>query len=224
MPPPIPTPLSLTLILAATPSLGIGKNGALPWPMLKKEMAYFARVTKRVPPAPPSSHSTPDAPKRVNAVIMGRKTWESIPLKLRPLKDRLNVVLTRDAEKVESGVGVAGPVVFSDIMQAISYLRSEDVASKGVQVERAFVIGGASVYEQALELPETDKVLLTKIMQEYECDTHFSVDLDREKSWRVASRERLQEFVGEEVQEGGLEEQGVGFEFFLYEKVKEGVE
>jgi dihydrofolate reductase len=220
MPPPIPKPLSLTLILAATPSLGIGKNGALPWPMLKKEMAYFARVTKRVPPAQPSQ-STPDALKRVNAVIMGRKTWESIPPKLRPLKDRLNVVLTKDVAKVECGAG--GPVVFSDITQAISYLRSEDVATKGVQVERAFVIGGASVYSQALELPETDKVLLTKITQEFECDSHFSLDLDEEKSWRLATRERLQEYVGEEIQEGGIEEQGVGFEFLLYEKVDESV-
>lgn len=194
--------------------------------MLKKEMGYFARVTKRVPPpAQPShdstSHSTPDACRRINAVIMGRKTWESIPPKLRPLKDRLNVVLTRHVENVECGGG--GPVVFSDIKQAIAYLRSEDVAREGVQVERAFVIGGASVYEQALELPETDKVLLTKIAQEYECDSHFSVDLDGDKSWRLASRERLQEFVGEEIEEGGIEEKGVGFEFLLYEKVEEDV-
>lgn len=51
-------PLELTLVLAATRDMGIGLNGALPWTGLKKEMAYFARVTKRLPPHvsfPPSS-------------------------------------------------------------------------------------------------------------------------------------------------------------------------
>ncbi len=43
-------PLDLTLVLAATRDMGIGLNGTLPWTGLKKEMAYFARVTKRLPP------------------------------------------------------------------------------------------------------------------------------------------------------------------------------
>ena len=43
-------PLELTLVLAATRDMGIGLNGSLPWTGLKKEMAYFARVTKRLPP------------------------------------------------------------------------------------------------------------------------------------------------------------------------------
>ncbi len=49
-------PLDLTLVLAATRDMGIGLNGTLPWTGLKKEMAYFARVTKRLPPqvAPPA--------------------------------------------------------------------------------------------------------------------------------------------------------------------------
>lgn len=71
----------LTLIVACTASNGIGKNGNLPW-RLSKEMGYFARVTTSTP-----------ANKR-NAVIMGRKTWESIPDKFRPLKERINIVVT----------------------------------------------------------------------------------------------------------------------------------
>jgi len=49
MPP--PPPLELTLVLAATRDMGIGLNGTLPWTGLKREMAYFARVTKRLPPS-----------------------------------------------------------------------------------------------------------------------------------------------------------------------------
>jgi dihydrofolate reductase len=189
--------------------------------MLKKEMGYFARVTKRVP-TPTAQGQNPASPKRVNAVIMGRKTWESIPPNLRPLKDRLNVVLTRDVQKLEAGTGTspAGPVVFEHMRKAIDYLRSEDLERNGIRIERAFVIGGASVYEQALGLKECDKVLLTKIKREYECDTFFPVDLDGEGGWKLASRERLQEFVGEDV-EVEVEEKEVKFEFLLYEKGNE---
>ncbi|OAQ89290.1 dihydrofolate reductase [Purpureocillium lilacinum] len=82
-------PLELTLIVAATRNMGIGAHGTMPWTGLRKEMQYFARVTTRLPPQAPAG--------AVNAVIMGRKTWDSIPPKFRPLKDRLNIVITRSA-------------------------------------------------------------------------------------------------------------------------------
>ncbi|KZV95636.1 hypothetical protein EXIGLDRAFT_735037 [Exidia glandulosa HHB12029] len=78
--------MSLTLIVAATTSNGIGHSGKLPW-KLAREMAYFKRVTSG---APTGSR---------NVVLMGRNTWESIPPRFRPLAERINVVLsTRDAE------------------------------------------------------------------------------------------------------------------------------
>lgn len=73
----------LTLIVAATASNGIGHSSHLPW-RLPLEMAYFARVTSNA------------AEGKKNAVVMGRKTWESIPPKYRPLKDRVNVVISRN--------------------------------------------------------------------------------------------------------------------------------
>jgi dihydrofolate reductase len=73
----------LTLIAAATQSSGIGLKSDLPW-RLRKEMAYFTRVTSE---APEGSH---------NAVIMGRKSWECIPDKYRPLPHRANVVITHN--------------------------------------------------------------------------------------------------------------------------------
>ena len=73
----------LTLVVAATYTNGIGQGSRLPW-RLPSEMAYFARVTKAAPP------------EYANAVIMGRKTWESIPKSRRPLVDRANVVITHN--------------------------------------------------------------------------------------------------------------------------------
>ena len=79
------TMTKLTLIVAATTSNGIGHSSRLPW-RLPHEMAYFAHVTSNAPEG------------KKNVVIMGRKTWESIPPKFRPLKDRLNVVISRDRD------------------------------------------------------------------------------------------------------------------------------
>lgn len=75
--------LPLTLIVAATPSNAIGRNSTLPW-RLSQEMAYFARVTKGE-----------EGSSKRNAVIMGRKSWEGIPAKFRPLPGRTNVVVSR---------------------------------------------------------------------------------------------------------------------------------
>jgi hypothetical protein len=75
----------LTIIVAATKSTGIGVKEHLPW-RLSKELVYFARVTSN---APEGSQ---------NAVVMGRRTWESIPVKFRPLRRRANVVISRNED------------------------------------------------------------------------------------------------------------------------------
>ena len=97
--------LTFQLVVAATRKLGIGKHGSMPW-KLPGDMAYFKELTSK----------TADSSKQ-NAVIMGRKTWESIPLKFRPLPGRINVVLTRNAAGHEnssalsnSGAKVPQPV------------------------------------------------------------------------------------------------------------------
>ncbi|RMZ67829.1 dihydrofolate reductase [Pyrenophora seminiperda CCB06] len=215
-----PKPPALTLILAATPNLGIGNGGGLPWPQLKKEIGFFARVTKRTTPSPSSNEA-----KKINAVLMGRKTWESIPPKYRPLKDRLNVVITTNPEdfskKLDKKTNVEGPMVCSGIMDAMSQLERQDtssLASSNLELDKIFVIGGASIYKTALELPQTKRVLLTKIHKDFECDTFFPVNLEETTIWKNASREEVQDFTGEEIQEGGLEEQGVKFEFCMYER------
>lgn len=73
----------LTIIVAATKANGIGINNSLPW-HLPKDMKYFSQVTSNA------------ADGQQNAVIMGRKTWESIPKKHRPLSNRYNIVLSRN--------------------------------------------------------------------------------------------------------------------------------
>lgn len=78
----------MNLIAAVDANYGIGKSNDLPW-RLPKEYAHFVRETTR------TKH-----PDRVNAVIMGRRCWESIPEKFRPLRNRVNVILSRSMAPV----------------------------------------------------------------------------------------------------------------------------
>lgn len=155
---------------------------------------------------------------------MGRKTWDSIPPKFRPLKDRLNIVITRSTpaaapSSLSSSSAIPGDsatqeVRVSSIEQALQYAQAHSVG-------RVFVMGGAQIYNAALQLPTTRRILLTSIDKEFECDTTFPLDLSGEKSglWQRKSREELQEWTGQEVNEGGQEEAGIQYEFQMWEKV-----
>lgn len=196
----MPPPLDLTLVLAATRDMGIGRNGTLPWTGLKKEMAYFARVTKRLPPSSIPAVSQPPAQKVQNAVIMGRKTWESIPERFRPLPGRLNVVVSRSwgtpptaggKVRVEPGKdGKDGVVVAGSLEDAVDFLKrvrdeEEDAEARkelGLGgLGRVFVIGGAQIYGAALGLREARRILLTRVRSEFECDTFFPLKLGEEE-------------------------------------------
>ncbi|KAL7809938.1 dihydrofolate reductase-like domain-containing protein [Trichoderma gracile] len=210
----------LTLIVAATRSMGIGFQGTMPWKGLKREMQYFARVTTRVP-------ASSQAPQ--NAVIMGRKTWDSIPPKFRPLKNRLNIVITRSAtpshpppSSPSSPSSQASAEIRVPSVEAALQYAHEASAGTGARV---FVMGGAQIYEAALRHPAAKRVLLTRIDAEFDCDVFFPLDLRADgsgeaaaKGWRKRSREELERWTGEEVEEGGQEEAGIKYEFEMWER------
>ncbi|KAI2470407.1 dihydrofolate reductase-like domain-containing protein [Annulohypoxylon bovei var. microspora] len=215
-PPPEMLHPELTLIVAATRNMGIGLNGTLPWTGLKKEMAYFARVTKRSSPS-----SSPTSTTTTNAVIMGRKTWDSIPPKFRPLKGRLNIVVSRShsasssSSQQQEAQAVEGPVRVNSLDDALAYLKFASGTGK------AFVIGGAQIYDAALKLPAARRVLLTRIQSpEFECDTVFPLELDGKTTsgWVRRSKEELDAWTGETVAEGVQEENGTQYEFQLWER------
>mmetsp|Transcript_24526 Transcript_24526/g.76661 ORF Transcript_24526/g.76661 Transcript_24526/m.76661 type:complete len:520 (+) Transcript_24526:446-2005(+) len=131
----------LTCIVAATTLLGIGKDGALPW-RLKGDMAYFKRVTQDAPPG------------RQNSVIMGRKTWLSIPPKFRPLPGRRNVVLSRKPDAREA---LALP---PDVACCASL---DDAVAALADAPAIFVIGGGEIYEAAVRDPRCTRVLMTRV-------------------------------------------------------------
>ncbi|KAK3902356.1 dihydrofolate reductase-like domain-containing protein [Staphylotrichum tortipilum] len=215
MRPPLPLLPELTLIVAATQTMGIGRAGTLPWTGLRKEMAYFARVTKRVPAATlptggVSGDGTGGGSAAVqNAVVMGRKTWESIPPRFRPLAGRTNVVISRSGSTPQALLAPSLPTA----------LHSLTTPALSPALGRVFIIGGAQIYASALELAQAKRVLLTRVLTEFECDTFFPVELkEGGGEWRRCGVEEMDAWVGEVVPRGKQEEGGVEYVFEMWER------
>lgn len=141
--------MKFSLVAAVDEKMGIGINNSLPW-RLKGDLKYFSEVT------------TGSAPEKINAVIMGRKTWDSLPEAHRPLKGRLNAVLSRNKFNLPDGV-----LAFNSLESALDNL------SLNKKVDQVFVIGGASVFQQAILHNDCQKIFLTEILQTFDCDTFF---------------------------------------------------
>jgi dihydrofolate reductase len=142
----------ITLIAAMSRNACIGKDGSLPW-RIPEDMAHFKEITMGHP------------------VLMGRKTWESIPEKFRPLPGRQNIVVTRqDTYTLPENVERASSVEEALLMHA-----TEDI----------FVIGGAEVYRAAMD--QADRLEITHVNQTVEGDAFFP-DIDA-AIWTEAARE-----------------------------------
>ena len=231
-PPPRPLP-PLTLIVATTPSLGIGLRGSLPWPPLKAALQFFARVTKRPPHSPlnpsfsPRQADGPETPSPLNAVIMGRKTFDSIPSKFRPLKDRINIVITRSPESTSLLPHYQNKdvVIASSISEALPRVQDQHK-----DLGRVFVIGGAQIYKQAIGMSACERVLWTRLTREWECDTWFprgvvgdGVDegVEGPHGWKRKTKGQLEEWVKEDGVGGPRREGDIEFEVTMWERVKE---
>ncbi|XP_054751239.1 dihydrofolate reductase-like [Lytechinus pictus] len=181
----------LNLIAAACTSsgkMGIGINGNLPW-RLRQEMAYFERLT-----------NTPQLEGMKNAVIMGRKTWFSIPEKFRPLQDRINVVLSNTLTECPSGADH----LCSSVSEAVKLLSSPPHSQT---VDMLWIIGGSAVYKAGIESSCCHRIYLTRVLKEIECDTFFP-EFDLEKFKLV-----VDPAVSQEIQE----EKGIQYKFEIYE-------
>lgn len=142
--------MSVGMIWAQSADRYIGADGALPW-HLPEDLAFFRRVTLDHP------------------VIMGRRTWESLPDRFRPLPGRRNIVLSRTR-----GLRLEGATVATDAAHALELAGTGD----------AWVIGGAQVYETFL--PHADRLEVTQVDLVVDGDTRAPT-LGAE--WRVVARE-----------------------------------
>ena len=160
----------LSAIVAVCDDWGIGLDGGMVVEN-REDMRHFVACTTGHP------------------VIMGRRTLESFPGG-RPLKNRRNVVLSRDSSFSTEGVEVVRSV--------------EDALAAVAGEQEAWVIGGGQVYE--LLLPHCDRAVVTRNHCVRPCDTHFP-DLDADPVWKVV-----------ETRAGGVTPDGVPFDFVTYER------
>jgi dihydrofolate reductase len=144
---------TLVLVAALDRHRAIGRGGALLWNE-REDLQHLRRVTMGHP------------------VIMGRKTWDSLPVRFRPLPGRRNIVVTRDMAWHADGADRAG-----SLDAALALVRG---------AERACVIGGGELY--ALAMPHADELVLTEIDAAFDGADTFFPAFDR-KTFRETARD-----------------------------------
>lgn len=162
---------TLALIAAVARNRAIGRGGELLWHE-SEDQRHFRRVTMGCP------------------VIMGRRTWDSLPARFRPLPGRRNIVVTRNPLWTADGAERAGSL-------------DEALALAG-DAAKVFVIGGAELY--ALALPRADELVLTEIDAEFEADAFFP-DWPRARFRQTSS-------------EPHVSSQGLGYRFNHYQRIE----
>lgn len=145
----------ILIVAVAKPNNGIGKDNDLLW-HLPADMKFFRSSTTGYP------------------VITGRKNYESIPEKFRPLPNRQNIIVTRQDLSFE------GADVVKSIEEAIKI-------AKTYNTEKAFIIGGGQIYEQCLAQDLIDKMIITWVDAQLEADVFFP-KFDETK-WSISKSE-----------------------------------
>ena len=165
----------VSLIAALTTNRVIGKNNDLPW-RLPDDMKYFMQTTSR------------------HTVIMGRKNYDSLPEKFRPLPNRVNIVVTR--QKYFDAPGCA---VVNSLEKGIELARTANE-------KEVFNIGGAEMFK--LGMPFTQRMYLTEIQTELQGDTFFP-EIDS-SNWKEISRNH----------HAADERHAYSFDFVVYDRLR----
>ena len=184
----------INLIVACDLNFGIGINGKLPWEgKLKSEMHHFARHTRNVPASIATSNGK-------NAVVMGRKTWQSIPEKFRPLRGRFNVVLSNSLKTENNDEKY---VVKKSLKNALEFLDEKE------DIYKIWIIGGSSLYKEAIEDKLCDNLFVTKVFEKFDgLDTFIPNPSD-------FGYERLEKSVALDLKEVHLED-GIEFQYEIW--------
>lgn len=174
--------VNFSLVVATDKNNGIGVAGNLPW-KLKGDMKFFRDTTT----------NTSD-PNKINAVIMGRTTWLSIPEKFRPLPGRLNIVLSTNKNfELPNEVKLA-----TSLENALSLANQKNI-------ESCFVIGGGKVYNEAIKNSLCKKLIITEIDSNFNCDTFFPEYKDSFKKIESSLPQN---------------ENGISYQFCTYQKIE----
>jgi dihydrofolate reductase/thymidylate synthase len=152
-----------SLICAHESNLGIGHKGKLPWKENKQELNLFKKITTE------GDHK--------NFVIMGRKTWDSIPVTRRPLKDRTNIVITSNITNVvdfNNDTMEMDPIAMT-FDECIRYFESNKKTFKN---SKKFVIGGSMIYKEFLNRGLVYEMHISHMDNYYKSDSYITYNSD----------------------------------------------
>ncbi|KAF9953860.1 hypothetical protein BGZ70_000093 [Mortierella alpina] len=204
-------------------------------------MAFFARITSKVVAQDSSHHDDASSSTSINACIMGRLTWESIPHKFRPLTSRLNIIVSRNPHYLDDKPEKDNPLValapsLDAALDLVASMQkptptttttttpsssSTTSSAPAVQIERVFLIGGAQLYNEGIESKHCQHIFLTRIQSTVECDTFFPEI--RPQQYRLLpgpeSHAFLESYLQEPVQGGRIQEGEFEFEYTVYDRV-----
>jgi len=174
-----------SIILALDNENGIWKDWDLAW-KLPEDMKYFKDTTS----------DTKD-PKKQNAVIMGRKTWESIPEKFRPFSGRQNFILSRSCD--DNTQSKNWSYNFCSLDNCLNFIEKQN------SIEQIFIIGWSQLYNEVLTHPCFETAYITRVYDKFHCDVFFHWLPD---NFEEVSRSEMKEY------------KDLEYEFLIYKRKK----
>lgn len=174
----------IAAVVCVDQNWGIGKDNDL-LVHIPEDMKMFKRITTNEVP-------------NTSFVVMGRKTYDSLPKK--PLPNRVNIVITSSVEDIEE---IEENVFFVSMEYAVEFLTNDHVVSRNKGI---YIIGGGMIYKTLLPLCE--KVFVTKVHNTYEADTFFP-NIDDMNEWKLESESEIKEH------------NGINYQFCVYKNMLE---
>lgn len=142
---------ALTIVVALDDCNGIGRNNTIPW-HIKNDLKFFRHVTsKRVDP------------DKQNAIIIGRKTYETFP---KPLPNRLNIIVSSNSSLANTN--------YPNVIRVNTFPDAVNHAIGDANVENIFIAGGVSIYEEAMKTNLVKRLLVTRVKGDFQCTAVWS--------------------------------------------------
>ncbi|CAF3313646.1 unnamed protein product [Rotaria socialis] len=141
----------LTLVVALDDCNGIGRNNTIPW-HIKNDLKFFRHVTSKV-----------NDSNKQNAVIIGRKTYETFP---KPLPNRLNIVVSSNRALPNTN--------YSNVLCVETFNDAIKSANENANIENIFIAGGVLIYEEAIKTDLAKRIFLTRVKGDFQCTAVWS--------------------------------------------------
>lgn len=172
--------MNFHMIAAVSKNWGIANNNKIPW-HIPLDLKHFKSTTTETL-----------GKYDQNVVIMGRATWESLPKKYRPLKNRINIVIS--SKNIDDA-----DYCFKSLDKSLNFLNELN------GIEEVFIVGGQRMYEEGINHPNCENLYITHIDKEIECDRFFpKIDDNKYKLYNETKN---------------YNENGYNFKFCIYKKI-----